>query len=473
MCSHVKQTPLIYMSAPCPQPIITCSIENPLEAKTSECPVCCSRNKLDDNVRKVIFDPKFSDVVFLVGDSRKEFPVIRGYFAPHSTYFANLLFNEESIKSKQIIEKDVSVTAFEFIHKYCYRLYPDITVDNVVEVLFAAQKYALTSLITDCKAYIDSKINNNNINEILFIQQKAIHFSVNIVIEQFNQWLSVENSKRILKSKGFTSLSKEVVMYLIKHNSFSVNESEIWIACKNWCEFQATTGEQNNWTVLMNDFTPHIRFTLMKQEFFAQNVYPTNVLTSQQFAQISLYFMNPTVAKIDFITTCAPRINIYYGAQNDLYRTAQCLQYTLTGAHNTSYECKDMDEGRLLNNYQRITNNDVNDFVVTYTPYTDEVNNQFRIMEAQFAGKVHIVRMDIGGPGEKMVGRMQWNVQRINGRKFEYKGDDGKWIDWKSFDDLKQNEIRTVDVDIQTTAMRILDTTKGHIAVGCWRFYGH
>eukprot|EP01084_Bolivina_argentea_P304783 526464_1 len=95
-----KLSLLVDPSVPCPQPIIT--IKNPLEAKMSKCPRCCTRNKLDDHVRKVIFDPKFCDVVFLVGDSRKEFPLIRGYFAPHSTYFADLLFNQQSNKSKQI-----------------------------------------------------------------------------------------------------------------------------------------------------------------------------------------------------------------------------------------------------------------------------------------------------------------------------------------------------------------------------------
>eukprot|EP01084_Bolivina_argentea_P304784 526466_1 len=84
------------------QPQSQITIKNPLERKMSECSRCGTRNQLDDNVRQVILDPKFSDVVFLVGDTQIEFPVIRGYFAPHSTYFADLLFNQQSNKSKQI-----------------------------------------------------------------------------------------------------------------------------------------------------------------------------------------------------------------------------------------------------------------------------------------------------------------------------------------------------------------------------------
>eukprot|EP00483_Globobulimina_turgida_P003856 UN03864 len=164
---------------------------------------------LDDNAKRACLNVDISDVTFVVGKNSKEFPAIGGIFAMHSKYFRDILFGGEqnheakqeerrdvTMKNQQrrVTEQDVTELAFEFIYKYVYRLYPDIIVDNVVDVLHAAGKYCLTHLAADCKAFIHLRLKTNNINEILSIQSKAIGFKLEYVMKAFSSWLTVETS---------------------------------------------------------------------------------------------------------------------------------------------------------------------------------------------------------------------------------------------------------------------------------------
>eukprot|EP00485_Elphidium_margaritaceum_P001832 CAMPEP_0202695180 /NCGR_PEP_ID=MMETSP1385-20130828/8839_1 /ASSEMBLY_ACC=CAM_ASM_000861 /TAXON_ID=933848 /ORGANISM="Elphidium margaritaceum" /LENGTH=446 /DNA_ID=CAMNT_0049351159 /DNA_START=37 /DNA_END=1377 /DNA_ORIENTATION=- len=423
-----------------------------LEVK--ECRNCSRRTAHEANIRKYILDSRFSDVVFVIGPQQKEYHAARVDFARQSSYFADVLFSDQF--NGKSIHEDVTEDAFEFIHEYCCGLPVQITVQNVVKVCFAAQKYQLEHLLEDCQSFIDARLRNNNIAEILSMQQTAVRFRVSIMTERFDAWLSVENCTRILDSNIFSSdtLSTEFAVYLIQHNSFSVKEQDVWKACRAWCEFKSQTS-QTNWTVLMRDhFTQHIRFPLMNRAFFANHVYPAEVLTAVQFQQISLYYMDPS-AKIDFIVTERSRMS--YANLNSSFSLvpSQCLPYQL---NIIGFKIKKQG-------YHAITSNDLTQFVSI--PQAKDAYIFADFSRTKVTTKVHIVRMDIAQNNIEDDQKCEWKAT------VQYQDDNGNWIDWQSFTAADLNrKIKTVNCDIKTTGMRISSSAERNIAIGCWRFYG-
>eukprot|EP01083_Nonionella_stella_P039201 106615_1 len=94
---------------------------------------------LHKNARTEFHHPKFTDITFIIGNGKKEFPAIHGIFAMQCPYFATKLYSECDVSyGEKIIEDDINITeaAFKFIHELFYRLNPVITAENVIDVLY-------------------------------------------------------------------------------------------------------------------------------------------------------------------------------------------------------------------------------------------------------------------------------------------------------------------------------------------------
>ena len=181
---------------------------------------------LISNARKACFSAELSDITFIVGKDKneKEFPAIKLWFATQSSYFKELFITKKHDKAT-VIEQDITPLAFEYIYQYFYLQSPAISVNNVVEVIYAATKYSLDDVVSQCNIFMDSMINQNKIANILLFESNAIKIGLNIehsVRQKFQKWLTVETSQQIVKSKVYLGTSQELLVYLIQNDSFSV-----------------------------------------------------------------------------------------------------------------------------------------------------------------------------------------------------------------------------------------------------------
>eukprot|EP01083_Nonionella_stella_P219903 787243_1 len=433
---------------------------------------------LNDNAKTECVECKFADISFIIGKDKKEFRAIRGIFAMQCPFWATKLYSGEAMITcgEKIIEEDTNITetGFKFIHEFLYRLKPVITAENVVDALYAANKYNLQNLIVDCDSFMDGIYESTeyiaNIPHILLFETRAIQLNLKVnhkVRQRFQNWLTIETSQQLIKSKAFLLAPKELIIQIIQNDSFSIKEEDIWIGCKNWCTNYIRNSDEEKgditWEVLMKDnFVKYIRFGLMSKQFFVKHVYPSNVLSNAESLQITLHFIDSTT-KIDY--NINERHKVIYDFKTELktkeqfaiYKKAHVLQYTL--------EMSSKHDG-LDNTYEGLTNNNINVGVATNNSTTNEY------VVAKFGKKQHVVRMDIAG-SYHMNHYMDWNVNYLNNRKIQYKNDAGNWMDWKIMTNLQQNIISVMDVDITTTAFRIFDDAQQHISIGCWRFYGN
>eukprot|EP01083_Nonionella_stella_P113715 335373_1 len=343
-----------------------------------------------------------------------------------------------------------------------------MTHENVIDVLYAANKYDLQHLVTDCNSFIDGVYKSTEyatiITHILLFETRAIQLNLNVnhtIRQRFQTWLTVDTSQQIIKSKAFLLAPKEVIIQIIQSDSFSVKEEDIWNGCKAWCTHNSSKMDIT-WDVLMRDnFVKHVRFGLMPRQFFVQHVYPSNILSIDESMQIlSIRCINHRHKVIYEFNTELEIVNQKLKSQFATYKNAQVLQYTLE--MSSQWNATD-------NTYEGLTNNNIH--VGVWTVNDESKNNEYVV--ANFCKKQHVVRMDIGGPGSKMGKGGSNSVNQLNGRRVQYEDDSANWVDWKVMSNLQQDVISVMDVDITTTAFRIFDDAQQHISIGCWRFYGN
>ena len=98
-------------------------------------------------------DGSFSDVTFRVGE--KDFPVCRLPLAIASPVFAAMFFGDwaESPRAdaRVVLIEDLDASGFEQVLRYCYQVPLSLTLENVVHVWKAADKYQLPHLAASCR----------------------------------------------------------------------------------------------------------------------------------------------------------------------------------------------------------------------------------------------------------------------------------------------------------------------------------
>ena len=109
------------------------------------------------NFAKLLESDKFCDVTFVVGEEKKEYPVVRAMFAIHSNVLESMLYGNMLESTLGRIElMDITPSTFEFLRLFCYGLDPELNAKNVVGILQCADKYLIEPLKGACIEFISS-----------------------------------------------------------------------------------------------------------------------------------------------------------------------------------------------------------------------------------------------------------------------------------------------------------------------------
>lgn len=102
-----------------------------------------------------------------------EYPCVKAFLCFHSSYFENILYNNQETTVKTKIKlNDIDANTFEFVRDYCYPGSNDsniLTKYNVLNILCASHKYDIKSLFDDCLAFIQTKwlVNGDSLIEFI------------------------------------------------------------------------------------------------------------------------------------------------------------------------------------------------------------------------------------------------------------------------------------------------------------------
>ena len=249
---------------------------------------------------------------------------------------------EESVlPNKPIQIPDISPEAFGIILEFIYTGEINSHIHAPYQVLYAAQKYQITSVADKCIDIIKDNTNSENLIDVfifshqinnqklmLFSQYKMIDIHKNV----FRSDLSLkfpENMVKCIVQEGW-GFSREIdlfsyVITWIKHrNKFEEKDSPINLICEshlNILTFQLENYKVNS--ILRKSIKPFvyfIRFPLISEEDLLSKVIPLKFFTQEEISKISKYklyqkypglFKNvapvipfPTSRRTNIILTC-------------------------------------------------------------------------------------------------------------------------------------------------------------------------
>eukprot|EP01083_Nonionella_stella_P209979 760634_1 len=257
-----------------------------------------------------------SDVTFVVcneslKEKPKEYHCVRAIFASFSSVFEKMLFGSmvESFSDNQVIITDVSCIAFEFLQSLFYGLPVELTEQNVVHVLYAANKYIINDLVAECNAFISSIANMNDLILALKSLRDYKLFDISSQIVDKRAILTDSSAQlQLFDCDNFTQIPQYLLVALLKSNLLNLKEEIIWEKCRKWSQFQCSVTQNTDQTddvklsddCFMKPLLPHIRYTLMPNKFFAEHVVPTNLLSKDDVISIFCHMACAKNVKINF-----------------------------------------------------------------------------------------------------------------------------------------------------------------------------
>lgn len=207
----------------------------------------------------------------MVGNN--EYHGLKALFAVKSTTFRDLLYSGNNVN--RITLADISASAFEFVRDWCYELSPQLSFDNVVDVLHAAKQYNLGSIQSECSLFLSNISDADDFLNVLikFGQQSTLSEELNIILE--NSVNLLQSGNELINNLKFGDLPICLISRLIENDNLYVDEEELFSVLKSHTELLS--------------LKPLFRFGLMSSGFLFEVVKQSNILTGSELVSIYEY----------------------------------------------------------------------------------------------------------------------------------------------------------------------------------------
>ena len=247
-----------------------------------------------------------SDVKFVVRDSSqggsvKKIPAHKFLLAISSPVFFAMFYGELAEKKDSIdisdCEYDSLLELFRFIYSDEVKLNPD----NVMQVLYLAKKYLLPALADKCTEYLRENLDASNVFLVLSGAQK---YEEKDLMNHCWEVIDKETDEAV-KSEGFLTIERSLLEELVVRESLDVKEVELFKAVDCWatkeCEKQSLAAEGSvKRRVLGESIVKGIRFPVMEEKEFAENVLDCDILTKKELCDMMKYFNSALKCPVGF-----------------------------------------------------------------------------------------------------------------------------------------------------------------------------
>ena len=254
-----------------------------------------------------------SDVKFVVSasidesESKKVIPAHKFVPAISSPVFYAMFYGQmaETKNAIELPDCDYQSLLEMFHYLYCDKV--NLSGDNVMQVLYLANKYMLPSLIEKCTEYLRRNLKASNVFCILPHAQKF----ENKFLED-RCWEVIEKqTEEAVTSDEFVTVERSLVETTVKKDVLNVREVELFKAVDRWAieqsKRQGTTPDgESKRRIIGEDIVKAIRFPLMSEKEFASVVIESDILTLGEAGDIMRYFSDLSTFSLPFIQ--APRI---------------------------------------------------------------------------------------------------------------------------------------------------------------------
>ena len=185
----------------------------------------------------------------------------------------------------------------------------EVTSTTVTGTLYAAEKYAVKELVSLCRSYLESNINEETVCAIL---ENSRIFSMTNLFSKCMTFIfrSKSCAEKVFESQGFLQCSRECLEFLIKDDKLPLPEEMIYKSLIRWaehnCARQETVNENSeDMRKTLGNLISHVRFPLMSLETFWTVAGKIEILSDKEKIQIFRLIVGYSVKDTSFI--CTPR----------------------------------------------------------------------------------------------------------------------------------------------------------------------
>ncbi|XP_031628460.1 BTB/POZ domain-containing protein 3-like isoform X1 [Contarinia nasturtii] len=223
---------------------------------------------------KLYLNEKSADIHFvakLADGKDKRIPAHKLLLTTASDVFA-AMFTEFWPEQNEVKIVDAPAAAFEEFLQFFYLSKVKLTMDNIDKVMYLGDKYNISECMNVCTKYLRQNLSYDN---LFLAYELAIRFNQNC-LKSFCELMIAIDTKAILSSNDFLQYDKEIIGYILKMNTLSCTEAELFDAVMAWVQIasKSLTLTKESVSTHIGDLFYEIRYRSMSFDDFA-GLYPT------------------------------------------------------------------------------------------------------------------------------------------------------------------------------------------------------
>ena len=238
-----------------------------------------------------------SDVKFVVpmsigeSESKKVIPAHKFVLAISSPVFFAMFYGQMAETKDPIELPDCEYESLLELFRFFYTDKVNLSGNNVMQVLYLANKYIVPSLAKKCTEYLRDNLNASN---VLFILPHAQKFE-NKDLEDRCWKVIKEQTEEAVTSDEFFKVERSVVESVVKREKLSVTELKLYKAVDGWATAEVqrqglTSDGKTKRRILGEDIVKAIRFPLISQKDFMSVVFDSDILTIHEVGNMMKHY---------------------------------------------------------------------------------------------------------------------------------------------------------------------------------------
>ena len=245
-----------------------------------------TKNTILERNSHMFNNPEFSDISFTCEGSMKQFHAHKYVLATSSVVFKAMFYGDMAEKNSLVHLTDTDDKSLEEFLRFLYTDECELTPDNVVSVMYLAKKYIVPSLSGKCVDSLRSFMTAENAMSIL---EAATKFDEKELVKNCLELIE-SNTRNVITSKDFKSISQTTLTTLLKLDHMNVSEVELFRAVLRWsdsqCSKKGMKPTRENKRSVIGDAIYHLRFLAMPRNDFTHNVAESGLLTNEEIIPI-------------------------------------------------------------------------------------------------------------------------------------------------------------------------------------------
>ncbi|XP_052224502.1 BTB/POZ domain-containing protein 6-like isoform X3 [Dreissena polymorpha] len=236
---------------------------------------------------KMLENEALCDVIFAAGNEQKQIKCHKVILASRSPVFYAMFCGTLAESKDVIYVPDIESSTLDHLLRYLYSGKVEINAGTVLSLLYTAKKYDIPGLASQCKTFLNDNLDAENVCTVL---DQTIVFDDEEMKAKSLEFI-MDKSESVLKSDAFTRMSKSGLQEVLKLETFSASECELYLGCKRWAAQRCrVAGKQETdehiRQELGDELIDLIRFPTMTLEEFTDVVTCEYVLNKDEMLSV-------------------------------------------------------------------------------------------------------------------------------------------------------------------------------------------